>query len=153
MIQAGHLRRADSPLSGHKLVSIQYLGDEDRLEHAMNRDAGGELLEGVLLDPLARLIWVAADTRNRNLDGYGSGGAGLRDQGTEPTSEADVSLRVGRRHRGSESAITAAGGGALGVVAAAGRSAGGFAIGARPSRARNSAARRAYASAPLESGL
>jgi hypothetical protein len=94
MIQAGDLSRANAPFSGYELVAVKNLRDQDRLEHAVNRDASRELLKGVLLNPLTRLIGVAADARNRDLDWRRAGGAGLRDQGAEASSEAGMALRV-----------------------------------------------------------
>ena len=150
VVQAGHLGRSDPSLSRDQLVSVEHFCDEDRLEDAMHTNAGRELFECVLLDPLSRLIGVAANARNRDLHRCRARGAGLGDQGAKPSPETGVSLRMRLRHRGSPSAIAAS------VRATAASlvwgSAAELAATGRPSRARNSAASEAYASAPLESG-
>jgi hypothetical protein len=61
MVQAGHLGRADSPLAGHQLIAVENLGDDHRLQHAVDGDAAGQGLKGLLLDALAWLIGVAAN--------------------------------------------------------------------------------------------
>jgi hypothetical protein len=41
-VEAGDLGRTDAALTGHELVAIEHLGDEDRLENAVDGDAGGQ---------------------------------------------------------------------------------------------------------------
>jgi hypothetical protein len=41
-VEAGHLGRTDASFAGHELVAVQDFGDEDRLENAVDGDAGGQ---------------------------------------------------------------------------------------------------------------
>ncbi len=151
VVESSHLSCANSPLSGHELVPVEDLGDEHGLQNAVDRDTRRELFESVLLQLLPRLVWIASDTRNRDLDGGRTRRVGLRDESLEASSEAGVPFGVRRRHR--DSRLTGAASipvaKAFGLAAAeltfawVGTSSGSSAAcSGRPSRARNSAARR-----------
>jgi hypothetical protein len=93
VVQAGHLSCAYPTLAGHELVAIQDLGDQHRLENAVYGDASGQRFEGLLLQALARLIWVSADPRDRDLDQGWSEESGprVRDPGPYAARAAGVS--------------------------------------------------------------
>jgi hypothetical protein len=42
VIKAGHLGGPHSPLAGDELISVQDLGDDDRLQYAVDGDARGQ---------------------------------------------------------------------------------------------------------------
>ncbi len=130
---------SDPALSGDELVSVEHLGDQDRLQHAVNGDACGEGLESLLLDALAWLIGIAADPGDGDLDWRSAGGARLRDQGSEAASQAGVALDVGRGQRAAPSEV----GRIAGPWISTARCQSGDTAAGRPSRSRNSAANAA----------
>ena len=67
-LEAGEAGRTHAPLAGDELVAVERLGHEDRLEHAVLADARRELLEHGVVEPVARLVRVRADARERHLD-------------------------------------------------------------------------------------
>ena len=107
VVQAGHLSGPDPSLAGHELVAVQDLGDDHRLEDAVDGDAAGQRFEGLLLDALARLVRVAADARDRDLDGRRARRVGLRDQGSQAPPQAGVPLGCEGVTAGSPSATPA----------------------------------------------
>jgi hypothetical protein len=61
VIQAGQLRGADPAFTGHQLVAVHDLGDENGLQDAVHGDACGQLLESLLFEALSGLVGVAAN--------------------------------------------------------------------------------------------
>ena len=66
-LQADQARGPHAALAGDELVAVEGLGDEHRLEHAVLADACRELLEHRVVDPVARLVRVRGDARERHL--------------------------------------------------------------------------------------
>ena len=87
-IETGRLRRTQAALAGHELVAGRRLGHEDRLEHAVRGDARAERGQVLRGEPLARLVRVRADPRDRDLHGAGVSAAAWRDEGAQAATEA-----------------------------------------------------------------
>jgi hypothetical protein len=104
--QTGHLSGSDASLTGHELVAIQNLGDQNGLENAMDGNAGREGLKGFLLDTLARLVWIAPNSGDRDLHRCRSGRTGLGNQGSETAPQAGVPLDLGWCQRGLPSGVS-----------------------------------------------
>ena len=103
-IEAGGLRRPKPPLTGDELVAVDRLGHEDRLEHAVLRDARRERREAVRIEPLARLMRVGLDPRGRDLERPWLSGAPLRDERGQAAAEALGALRSNRHDDATASA-------------------------------------------------
>ena len=66
--EAGQLGCAKAALASHELIAIRRLGDENGLEHAVLANAVNQLREGFLVHPLPRLVRVAPDAIDRELE-------------------------------------------------------------------------------------
>ena len=80
-------RGPHAALAGDELVAVEGLGDEHRLEHAVLADACRELLEHRVVDPVARLVRVRRDARERHLHDRRRRGRALRDQRGQAAAE------------------------------------------------------------------
>jgi len=109
-VEAANMRRRTRPRRP-RAGSRRGFRHEHRLEDTVDRDAGRELLESLLLDVLPRLVGIALDVRDRDLDGGGAGWAGLRISAPS-LCPAGAALRAGASlvasGRGRESASSAA---------------------------------------------
>src|SRR4029079_17488291 len=132
--EPGRLRGAQPALAGDELVAVDGLGHEDRLQDTVLADALRERRELLGTEPLARLMWVGTDPRDRDLERRRLIDGPLRDQRRQSAAEALGALGSA----GHEATRISSGASALSVK--------------RPSRRRNSAAQAAYASAPVDSG-
>jgi hypothetical protein len=99
-IKAGHLRRPHTALAGHELVAVEDLGHEYRLENAVHGDAARQGLQGVLLDALTWLVWVAANPGDGDLHGRRPRRTGLGNQRPQSTSKPGVPLHARRSQLG-----------------------------------------------------
>jgi hypothetical protein len=79
-VEAGCLSSALASLAGHQLVSIDRLGDQDRLQDAVLDDARRQGREPIRIEPLARLAWVRGDPTDLQLDRGRLTGVALRDE-------------------------------------------------------------------------
>ena len=140
-LQAGQPRGADAALAGDELVAVEGLGDEDRLDDAVLADARGERLElGFVAFAGAADAGSAGSARagSRSVPAAVGPRCGIRAARPRPRP----CWRSGRRSR----TVTATGTAIARLADRRGRST----AGARRARiARSSAARAAYASAPL----
>ena len=76
-IEPGRLGRAQAALAGDELVAGRGLGHEDRLEDAVRGDARAKRRQVLGVEPLAWLVRVRADPRDRDLDRAGVPAAAL----------------------------------------------------------------------------
>ncbi len=139
-LQPGHLRRTQPALAGNQLIAVEELADEHWLEDAVRADAVGELCQGLLVHTPARLIRVAADPIDGDLDRRRSAGRrrSLGDQRREAAPEAGMAFRSDGHQAAPRAAIGRSGS----MLPAASP---------RPSRRRSSTASERYASPPFES--
>ena len=132
-IETGGLGRPKAPLTGDELVAVDRLGHEDRLKDAVLGDARRERGKTVRIEPLARLMRIGLDPGGRDLERPWLSGAPLRDQRREAAAESLGAIRSNRHEDATASA-------------------GGWLESPRPSRARSSFVKAAYACAPVEFG-
>ena len=112
-LQAGELGGPEPALAGDELVAVDGLGDEDRLEDAVLRDAAGERGELLRVEALARLMRVRPDARDRRCRWCRAGrarvaGSATRDPGPGPGGRSGRTVMTSTTSRVQPPSLVAA---------------------------------------------